>query len=145
MKRLFYNFTVTLVALWPLQSCQTESGKENNNKDVNTQQETPVKLLELLVGDWQFVDAGAGAAEENQGQTLTFTNEARYIMHSGDQKIDSGAYRMNEQLRNLYLESEANSKSREYEIDLKQDRLTLTPKQDSAGRGSQAYVYSRIR
>ena len=74
---------------------------------------------------------------------MVFTEEARYIQYSGGQKIDSGAYRMNEQLRNLYLESEANGQPREFEIDLQQNRMTLKPKSANQG-GDQTQTYRRI-
>ncbi len=100
-------------------------------------------MIDYLVGEWKIdsVTDGRGAAEAgNADQTLTFTNEARYILRSGNKKIDSGAYRMNEQLKNLYFESEANEKPREYEVQVKEDTLILSSKDD---KGETVYIYSR--
>ena len=52
-------------------------------------------------------------------------------MRNGNEKTDSGAYRMNEQLRNLYLESGADEEPREYEVQLSPDTLILSAKEDS--------------
>ena len=65
------------------------------------------KLIEYLIGEWQM-ESGSTSAEGGPGERITFTTEARYIVHEGNQKVDSGAYRMNQQLRHIYLESEAN-------------------------------------
>jgi hypothetical protein len=49
---------------------------------------------------------------------------------------------MNEQLQNIYLESEANEKPREYEIKLKRDTLILSAK-EGAQSGNDGSVYVR--
>ncbi|MEX2232007.1 MAG: hypothetical protein WD824_07605 [Cyclobacteriaceae bacterium] len=142
---LFLSFFGTMT-VQTLQSCQSNNRdrEENDQQEVNTKKETPVKLIELLVGEWEMA-SGAGAAgnQANNGQRLTFTEDARYIMHSGSEKIDSGAYRMNEQLRNLYLESETNEKAVEYEVEIKTDTLILSLKEDARQTGSTKQIYRR--
>lgn len=134
-----------------LQSCQqgekstSDSDDKDNRAEVNTQQETPVKMIESLVGEWTL--AGGGSATNNQSgngdQKLTFTEEARYIIRKGNAMTDSGAYRMNEQLNNLYLESEANEKAREYEVKIQGDTLMLSSKEGSQQGGSGEQIYVR--
>jgi hypothetical protein len=123
-----------------LNACQSD--QRNNHEDDknggNTGQETPAKIIEGIVGDWEL-DPSAGGQQNSEIQKIRFTSEARYIMYKGDQKIDSGAYRMNEQLNNMYLESESNEKPREYDINLDQDQLTLKPTRP----GDASYTYRR--
>lgn len=142
-------FLILSAILLTLHSCQTDTreGSEPDNRDVNTQQDTPVKLIEYLIGDWEMASTAGGQENGNQqgapGERLTFTSEARYIAYDGNQKVDSGAYRMNEQLNNLYLESEANETPREFELDLESRELTLKPR-DAQENGARAYVYRRV-
>ncbi len=82
-----------------------------------------------------------GGQQTNAARRLTFTDAARYIARSDNETIDSGAYRMNEQLRNLYLESHVSKQPREYNLDLKQDVMTLTPREE--GRG-ETLTYRRV-
>ena len=108
---------------------------------MNTKQETPSKLIERLVGDWERDNSG----NDTNKQRITFTSEARYIIYENDQKIDSGAYRMNEQLHNIYLESEVNEQPREYEISLTRDELKLTPNQPNGQQESASSTYRRAQ
>lgn len=140
-KILFFSGALALLTL---QSCQTDNKSEaqKDNQESQTaqppvQQETPAKMIEQLVGEWRQANNNQ---QSSDGQTLTFTEEARYILEKGNQKTDSGAYRMNEQLGNLYFESEANEQPREYEVQLQGDTLILSAKEgDSA---SQTYIRS---
>lgn len=146
MKKILFFFGA--LALLTLQSCQTDNKSEaqKDNQESETaqppvQHETPAKMIEQLVGDWRQAN-GAGNNNQQSGgaQTLTFTEEARYILEEGNQKTDSGAYRMNEQLNNLYFESEANEQPREYEVQLQGDTLILSAKEGNAA--SQTYIRS---
>lgn len=138
-----------LMAAFTLYGCQGDRSKTteaNDRQAVNTQRETPVKMIEQLVGEWQL-DAPAQNAVvgQNVGHHLEFTEEARYMMLSSEDKVDSGAYRMNEQLRNLYLESEAGGEPREYEVQLQQDVLTLKPKEGGQDDNTHtSYTYRRV-
>lgn len=144
MKRLFFlAMTLTLPAL---QSCQNEkrdSVQDARQHEPPTRHETPQKMIEELVGEWVQANADGSGNNDRQAnaiQTLTFTEEARYIVREGDQKTDSGAFRMNEQLKNLYFESEATEDPREFEVQLRQDTLILSEKDDGQGRDEE-YVY----
>ena len=124
------------LGLLTLQSCQQdnrEGAQTENQSEPPAKQETPEKMIEELVGQWE-------RAGSDENQTLTFTQEARYIMRKGNEKTDSGAYRMNEQLRNLYLESEADEDAREYEVQLSPDTLILSAKENPQREGDQVYV-----
>ena len=139
-------FLFGMLILWTVYSCQSDTRERsaNGNEEVNTNKATPTKLLEYLVGDWQVDNAGANQNQQGHiPERLTFTEEGRYIVYSGNQKIDSGSYRMNEQLRNLYLESAANKTAIEYEISANQDVMTLKPKLSAAG-ASDSLSYRRI-
>ena len=136
---------VTLLA----PACQTDNRQESanddsENTDVNTQKETPQKLIEYLVGEWA-VDSASGSGQEGENQRIVFTQEARYIVYSGDQKIDSGAYRMNEQLTNLYLESELNEEPREYEISTDGNMMTMKSKQTATDSAGESVTYRKLR
>lgn len=138
-------FLFGMLILWTVYSCQSDTRERSaNGGEVNTEKETPTKLLEYLVGDWQVDNAEANQNQQgNTPERLTFTEEGRYTVYSGNQKIDSGAYRMNEQLRNLYLESVANKTAIEYEISVNQDVMTLKPKLSAAGV-SDSLNYRRV-
>jgi hypothetical protein len=140
------------------QASEAAEGKENNGADgneeagdetqINTKEETPTKMIEYLVGEWQVERIMDGEknvtdAQGGSGQRIIFTNEARYIKRSGNQKVDSGAYRMNEQLENLYLESETNAQPQEYEVTLKSGTMTLTAKQKQNGKPNLKYFYRK--
>jgi hypothetical protein len=142
MKTNFILFAI--LAVLTLYSCQgdsRESTTEDANTQANTKQETPEKMIEYLAGEWQLDNAGAAG---NSADRLTFTEEARYIARSGNQKTDSGAFRMNEQLNNLYLESEANEQPREFEIEVNENVMTLKPRQPAAGQENVSYTYRRV-
>ena len=143
-------FLFCLCTLLALLSCQPEKRESTENArdttEVNTRKESPEKMIDILVGEWELEEAAAGNADRHEGamQRIRFTEEARYIGYANDEKVDSGAYRMNEQLRNLYLESEADEEPREYEIDLQQDRLTLKPREAEQGRSESSLTYKRV-
>ena len=141
MKSILY--LCVALSLLTLQSCQQDKG-ENAQKEEQPEppvkQETPEKMIEELVGEWERAASGNNNQQEGAGQTLIFTQEARYIMRQGNQKTDSGAFRMNEQLRNLYLESDETKDAREYEIRLTRDTLILSAKENARQEGEQVYV-----
>jgi hypothetical protein len=135
-------FLYVALILLALQSCQMdnrEAAQKENKQRPPVTHETPKKMIEELVGEWQ--QAGTGNdTRDTANHTLTFTEEARYIVREGGQKTDSGAYRMNEQLRNLYLESEATKNPREFEIHLTRDTLILSAKEGPQQEEEQVYV-----
>lgn len=147
MKKTVF-LSLALVFTLTLQYCQNGNrGDEAQGNRAGEEEEDnkPVKMIDYLVGEWKIDSARSGKAGRQTGggdQTLTFTQEARYILRSGNQKVDSGAFRMNEQLNNLYLESEANEEPREFEVEVKEDTLILSSKED---KGQTVYIYSRSK
>ncbi|MEX1240972.1 MAG: hypothetical protein WEB30_14705 [Cyclobacteriaceae bacterium] len=136
---LFLSVALTLLALQSCQRDNRESAQKKNEQRPPVKHETPEKMIEELVGEWQHAGTG-NDTRDTANQTLTFTEEARYIVREGGRKTDSGAYRMNEQLRNIYLESEANESPLEYEVQLNGDTLILSSKEPSQGEAEQVYV-----
>lgn len=132
------------MGLLALQRCEKGQTDQNKIDTSDEQAGKSHKMIDYLVGEWKIDSVKSGAQSSDtagrENETLTFTQEARYIVRSANKKIDSGAYRMNEQLKNLYLESEANEKPREYEIQVSQDTLILSSKED---KGETVYIYSR--
>jgi hypothetical protein len=136
-----------LLAVLTLYSCDVKKTVENDQQgdEVNTKKETPVKMIETLVGEWELENPSDARQPGSENDRLIFTEEARYIVESGNQKIDSGAYRMNEQLLHLYLESETNERPREYELEINENTMTLKPKNPQNGeQGKASYTYRRI-
>lgn len=128
--------------------CQGDTRQENatgnENRQPPAEQETPLKMIEFLIGEWELVSATGGQnTQQQENRRIEFTNEARYIISAGGQKIDSGAYRMNEQLKNLYLENEADERPQEFEVDVQGDQMTLTPRDPASGQENVQYVYRR--
>ena len=146
MKTIF--FLSVIFFLLTLNACTSDNRKdsEQERRETHTQQDTPVKMIEYLVGEWEMNAAGEGSQNGNEadgpGERITFTSEARYIVHQENQRVDSGAYRMNEQLNNLYLESELNGEPREFEVRLQSDTMTLKP--NDGGQNGTAYTYHRV-
>ena len=138
-------FLLPLLALLTL-NCQTDNRQEaeNENTQAPTEQPTPRKLIDYLVGEWAIDSAAAAADQQQSNQRIVFTHEARYIVYSGEERIDSGAYRMNEQLANLYLESEMNEEPREYELSLNESVMTLKPNQAQNQSGQETVTYRKI-
>ncbi len=143
MRKLLFTFCL-MASLLTLQNCQKGQTDQNKIDTAGEQSSRSTKMIDNLVGEWKIDSVQSGAQSNDtanrNNETLTFTQEARYIVRSDGKKIDSGAYRMNEQLKNLYLESEANEKPREYEIKVSQDTLILSSRED---KGETVYIYSR--
>lgn len=143
---------IPLLALLTL-NCQSDNRQEAeaDNTQVPAEQKSPTKIIERVVGEWA-IDSAAAGGQQQSAQRIIFTQEARYVVYSGQQKVDSGAYRMNEQLTNLYLESEMNGQPKEYELSMNGDEMTLKPtlaqsqsqNQTPPQSGEEAVTYRRI-
>ncbi len=105
-------------------------------------------MIEYLVGDWKIdkiLNEKKDVTEKEKGvdQTITFNSEARYVIRSGNDNIDSGSYRMNEQIGSLYLESESNEKPREWKTEFISGGMILTLKQVNPQQANLRYFYIR--
>jgi hypothetical protein len=134
------------------QNDYTKKEKEKKEREdaINTKQKTPVKIIEHIVGTWQVDGIFKGNKDISNSDTvginqvIEFNREGRYVSHSGSEKIDSGAYRLNENHALLYLESETGEAPKEWNVTFtKEDEMTLQPKGSSARAQSFKYVYTR--
>lgn len=123
---------------------------KNTDKRVNTDRKTPVKIIEYIPGTWAIEQVKRGKEDVTstdtlaQNQTLEFNREGRYLSYSGQEKIDSGAYRLNEQQAILYLESETNDKPSEWNVWFDPSgTMTLRMRDGSKHGESFTYIYRR--
>jgi hypothetical protein len=124
---------------------------KNTDNRVNTDKNTPIKIHEQIAGSWTIEAVNRGNKDVTDTDTLShnqrleFTRESRYISYSGNEKIDSGAYRVNESQSVLYLESETGEKPIEWKISFSQEgTMTLKQKEGTAHGESFSYVYRKI-
>lgn len=148
-----------IVLLGLLMACEPTGKKENDEKVTGTEEvpdnavhrpdETVVKIIEYAVGDWQLKsvfqnDKDISLQEKSGvGQMLTITPDAKYVRKEGDQPVDNGKVRVNEQNSILYLESEAGQKPTEWNITVDQNTMTLTLRGSSAHGSNYRYEYQR--
>jgi hypothetical protein len=119
--------------------------------EVNTQQETPVKIIEYIPGTWVIQSVYRGKENVTTTDTLAaietieFNREGRYMSYSGTEKIDSGAYRLNEQHGILYMASEnRDDKPVEWKVRFTKDgNMTITMKDSDKKLENINFVYRR--
>ncbi len=128
----------------------TNERKKSAGDQVNTKQETPVKIIQFIPGSWtldQVLRGGKDISENDtvaQRQTLEFNREGRYMSYSGNEKIDSGAYRLNEDHAILYLSSETDDKVQEWNVWFGQDGTMKLKLRDGEAHGENfSYIYKR--
>lgn len=141
------SLTFGMLFLLALASCDRDNRAANDLEDetANADAKTPVKLIEYLIGEWEMTNAADQSNKDaGPGERIKFTTEARYIAYDGGEQVDSGAYRMNEQLNNLYLAGESDESPREYELQMGPGQMTLTPSGGDSTRDKPRYVYRRI-
>jgi hypothetical protein len=101
---------------------QESDGKQSTNDGINSNEPTPVKLIDRLPGIWvvdQVTKGGKTVTREEAGiqnQPLEFTRDGRYRHYSGKSKIDSGSYRVNERQESIYLDSDDGKKITEWNV-----------------------------
>src|SRR5688572_30231775 len=108
--------------------------KKQNDDAINTKQKTPVKIIEYIVGTWEvegiYKDKKDISNTDTVGsnQIIEFDREGRYVSRSGNEKLDSGIYRLNENHSILYLESQTGEEPVEWKVSFSQDGdMTLQP------------------
>lgn len=103
-----------LIAMSSVQIFAQEDNEYRKKRDknaINTKKETPTKIIEFIVGEWEAEEVYQGQKEVSETDTLAqdqlieFDREGKYYRYAGNAKIDSGSYRINEQHNFLYLES----------------------------------------
>jgi hypothetical protein len=123
--------------------------KKNDNDAINTNDRTPIKLIESIVGKWKVQTIYKGKKNitnlnsEGANQMIEFNREGRFVRQSNAAKIDSGAYRLNENQNSLYLESELRKEPVEYKVYFNRNTMTLKIKGTAEGAETYSYVYSR--
>lgn len=126
-------------------------GKEKRDKNVNTSKQTPVKIIEYLPGTWVIENVYRGKDGVTNKDTLAnnevieFNREGRYVSYTGKEKIDSGAYRINEQHAILYMASEGDQeKPMEWNVWFGDDG-TMTMRMKGSGKADKdfSYVYRK--
>jgi hypothetical protein len=129
-----------------------QDNNKKNNQQVNTKQKTPVKIIQFIPGVWTLDQVIRGNKDISatdtvaQNQTLEFNREGRYMSYSGNERIDSGAYRLNEDHAILYMASETeDDKTQQWNVWFSDEgTMTLKLKEASGGHGENfSYVYRR--
>lgn len=125
-------------------------GKSKDNNTVNTKQKTPVKIIEYLPGVWTIESVLKGKKDVTgtdtlaQNQIIEFSREAKYVSYNGNEKIDSGMYRINEDHGILYLSSQTTEKPSEWRVFFDPSgTMTLKRRDVSPQEESFSYVYRR--
>jgi len=118
----------------------------------------PPKNIESIRGSWKVSKVTSGTQEvaknPTSGQWIAFRSDGTYVNHATE--LDSGSYRLNENLSSLYLESHVHpdpdndSQKRiiEYKISLAGNNMTLQRKPDQTKRDKHddrmKYHYVRV-
>lgn len=152
MKR---NLTILFIAAWFCvvavggQAQQKGNDKKSRDNAINTNKKTPVQILDILPGSWKIQQVFKGDKEITQTNILgvsdmiDFDREGRYVRYSGNEKIDSGAYRVNEDHGLLYLESVNDGPPSEWKVSFNKTKMTLRKRDDTEQVESFKYVYSK--
>ncbi len=127
------------------------SDKEKSESEVNSKQNTPVKIIEYLPGSWVIEKVHRGKDDVTLTDTLAgnesfeFNREGRFISYAGNEKIDSGAYRVNEQHAILYVASEReDDKVVEWTVSFPAPgTMTMKLKDDGSNEESFTYTYRK--
>jgi hypothetical protein len=143
--------TVLVAGALSLVAADVLSQEDKTNSEVNTQQETPVKIIEYIPGTWVIQSVYRGKENVTATDTLAaietieFNREGRYMSYSGTEKLDSGAYRLNEQHGILYMASENNDdKPVEWKVSFAKDgTMTISMQNGSKQLENINYVYRR--
>jgi hypothetical protein len=152
MNRINIIFLVAVLMLVTI-SLSAQDKKKNKdkpeNKGINTNYKTPVKYIEFIPGTWKMDGIFKGDKDVSNndtlglGQVIEFNREGRFTSHTDGEKIDSGAYRLNEEHAILYLESVNGAPVAEWNISFTKNQMTLWPRDRADKTERLKYVYSR--
>ena len=117
---------------------------------VNTEQKTPVKIIQYIPGTWTIEQVFRGKEEITdtdtiaKNQALEFNREGRYMSYSGTEMIDSGAYRLNEDHAILYMASAVDDRTTEWNVWFSGGGMMTLQLKDGVKHGETfRYVYRR--
>lgn len=130
-------------------NAQNEGDMGRKKKGTNLRKDVSENLTETIVGTWQVDEIFKGKKDISNtdtlgyNETIIFDNEGNYVSHSGEEKIDSGLYRLNETHSILYLESETGSQTTEWNISFSKGKMILQSRQTHPHAQSFKYKYTR--
>lgn len=120
---------------------------KQNDVEVNTEHETPVKIIEYIPGTWTLEQVMRGQKDVSeqdggaQNERIKFNSEGRYMSYSGNEMLDSGAYRINEQHAILYLQSETGEQVNEWNVSFGEDGSMKMTLRDGASMHGERFMY----
>ena len=124
--------------------------KKRNEGSINTKQETPVKVIEFIIGTWDIAAVYKNSKNITNEDTLIglsqirFNRENQYTAYHEGQEVDSGTFRLNENHSILYLESRDGSEPQSWNVSFENNMMTLQPGETAnAFDRSFRYVYAR--
>lgn len=124
--------------------------KKRNAEAIHSEKEPVTKIIAAIVGTWEVTSIFNGDKDISNtdtvgtNQRIEFDREAKYISYSGNEQIDSGTYRLNENHAILYLESATGQQPSEWNVTLSNNNLTLQPRGAATSHAQNfRYVYAR--
>lgn len=121
-------------------------GQAQTQDSIPAKNPAAVKLIERLYGVWQAVGSqapGQNNANAQSDLSIEFNPEAKYVLKRGNQIVESGSYRVNEQQEVIYLENSVNKKPVEWRVKLNGGNLVMTTRETDQGK-SKKYTYRRV-
>ena len=116
----------------------------------SSDEQTPVKMFDYITGTWTMNKVLRGSenvtSESGLGKAhrIEFTREGRYIRYSDMNQVDSGGYRVNEQQKSLYLDSESPGEPEEWNVSFMEDGLMSMEIRNASSHGENiTYLYKR--
>lgn len=148
--KILFIAGVLIMTGFTISAQNDQNNRRSRDKSaINTKQKTPVKIIEFIVGDWTIDRVYKGSKEIGGTdtipnlETLSFNREGRFVRYNATEKIDSGAYRVNEDHGLLYLESVNGGPPSEWKVTFTKGTMALRKRDDSEHAESFRYVYSR--
>lgn len=136
--------------LFSLTTAAVVAQEKEKNKDIPANNETPVKNIEKVIGVWEVTGIFKGNKDITNTDTVAlnntfdFTSENKYLSYSNNERIDSGAFKLNENHSLLYLESANGHQITEYKVSFVNDQMTLQPAESASAHAQRfKYVYRR--
>ncbi len=131
-------------------SGQDDQRKRDRERAINTKRETPVKVIEFIVGTWEIQSVYKNQKNITNADTLVsftrirFNRENQYRAFHDEQDVDSGTFRLNETHSVLYLESADGGEPQSWNVSFHGNTMILQPAETAnAFDRSFRYVYVR--
>lgn len=146
----FFSLALAFVALNAVAQDDEDRRRRRRDEAINTKQESPVKIIEFIVGIWDIAsvyknDRNITGADTLVGFTrIRFNRENQYRTFRNGEEIDSGTFRLNENHSILYLESAFGGEPATWNVAFDGNLMSLVPGgTTSAFSKSFRYVYIR--